>query len=277
MAQNGSNVAPNAEEVGNTLPSSASRNKSTRDASKFHWIITLKASDGSDGSIYSWLQQHTDQAVWQVEKGDTTGYEHYQITMKLKVKQRLSWLKNHFAKPAHAEIVNNIDAAYDYSQKSDTRLRGPFYHPKPISKVKDPLDGKQYHPWQEEIMEIIKQDPDERTIHWYWEKTGNVGKSSFCKHLVLKYGAAYVLGKKSDIYHALKDDVRILLIDIPRTVQDFTPYEVIESVKNGMVFSGKYESRTKVFDPPHVFVFANFEPILEKVSLDRWHIREITM
>lgn len=283
MEDNGSAVAPDGSGVapggdGNTNPSPpthvVAKATTKRDSSKKTWIITLNGSNGSY-SLKGWIQTHCEKAVWQVEKGNETGYIHIQLTMTLKVKQRLSWLKNHFSKEAHCEVVRNEDAAFDYTQKSDTRVEGPFYWPNPIISVKDPLEGKTLKTWQAEILEIIKGDPDNRTVHWYWEETGNVGKTALCKHLVLKHGANYVLGKKNDIYHALDSNLRVLLIDIPRTSQEFTPYEVIEAVKNGMIFSGKYESRTKVFDSPHVFVFANFYPEKHRLSEDRWHIIKI--
>ena len=52
-------------------------------------------------------------------------------------------------------------------------------------------------------------------------------------------------------------------------------YQVMESIKNGRVFSAKYESKMKVFDPPHVICFANFEPKREAMSADRWAIVDL--
>jgi hypothetical protein len=53
-------------------------------------------------------------------------------------------------------------------------------------------------------------------------------------------------------------------------------YGAIEQIKNGLLFSGKYEGGQCVFNQPHVIVFANAEPKEEQMSMDRWDIREIS-
>jgi len=52
-------------------------------------------------------------------------------------------------------------------------------------------------------------------------------------------------------------------------------YEVIELLHNGYVCSGKYDSKSFRFAPPHVFVFANFAPDETTLSADRWKITNI--
>jgi len=273
LEQESSNVAPGG--VGNTVPPLS--HKKPQGSCKRIWLITLKMQGSSKSSLKQWIQEHCDCAVWQIEKGES-GYLHYQITMTLKVKQRLSWLKNHFCKIAHCEVVENINAAFEYAQKDDSRIEGPFYWPEPVKKCKDPLEGKTYYPWQQEIIDIIKTEPDDRTIHWYWEETGKVGKSHFVKHIVLTHdNAHFVNGKKTDIYYALEDNIKILLIDIPRPMSNHIGhlYTVLEEVKNGLIFSGKFKSKTKCFDPPHIFVFANVPPDTHQLSEDKWNIRYI--
>lgn len=271
MDPNGSTMAPEGD--GNTESPSNAQNTSTgRDSSKKHWIITLKASNGSNGSITSWIREHCSTAVWQLERGTETNYVHWQITMTLSVKQRLSWLRNHFCKTAHAEIIRNIDAAYDYTQKTDTRIAGPFYWPEPIKSAKDPLEDKTLYEWQNEMLIILKNPPNDRKIYWLWNESGNCGKTSFAKHLVLKHNATVVSGKKNDILYVVSTGVVILLVDISRTVEERVPYETIEYIKNGLFMSGKYESKSVVFDPPHIIVFANFEPNTNTMTADRWEI-----
>lgn len=72
-----------------------------------------------------------------------------------------------------------------------------------------------------------------------------------------------------------ENESKIYIFDFARTVENFVSYEALETIKNGIYFSGKYESKTVVRNCPHVLVFSNFLPHMESLSLDRWNITEI--
>lgn len=273
-APSGSRVAPIG--VGNTRPQSSRGVDKKRDSAKKTWMITLSGSSGSNGSITSWVELHCTSAVWQLERGEG-GFVHYQLTFTLKTKQRLSWLKNHFSRTAHCEVVNNHDAAFDYSSKTDSRIAGPFYYPEPVRAVRDPLEGKTLRVWQKQVLDICGGEANGRTINWYWDGLGNKGKTWLAKHLALMHGACVLgNGKKNDIAHAVNSAAKIVVFVLPRDVEGRIAYGAIEQICDGMIFSGKYQSGIKIFDPPHVFVFANFMPERHQMSLDRWNIVEIT-
>ena len=53
-------------------------------------------------------------------------------------------------------------------------------------------------------------------------------------------------------------------------------FSSIESLKNGLLFSGKYESGQLVTPNPHVIIFSNWlPPNPRKLSRDRWNIFRI--
>lgn len=130
-------------------------------------------------------------------------------------------------------------------------------------------------------MEIIQGEVDDRKIYWFWEPNGGMGKSALCRYLAIKMNALLVSGKASDMKAALaliqkngKPMPTILLMDIPRTVEHLS-YTGMEEIKNGVFFSAKYESGMVCMNSPHFICFANREPEREKMSADRWVIKEI--
>ncbi len=76
--------------------------------------------------------------------------------------------------------------------------------------------------------------------------------------------------------HALLTDIRVLILDCPRSKQgDFIQYDFLEDVKNGRVFSGKYESGMKYLPACHVVVMMNEDPDYTKLSSDRFEVIEL--
>lgn len=149
-------------------------------------------------------------------------------------------------------------------------------------KIINPLEGKVLKPFQQDIIDIIKQKPDDRTIYWYWETTGNVGKSSLCKHLCLTENCLILNGKQNDMFNAILqwketkgDFPYIIIIDIPRSTIDYVSWGAIEKIKDGLFYSGKYEGGMVVMNSPHIICMANSRPNESKLSADRWVIENI--
>lgn len=211
--------------------------------------------------------------VFQEEVG-ANGTPHLQGTLCLKVKQRMTQLK-HINTAIHWEATKCVKASLAYCTKAETST-GRIWHYG--IEVPQEIVVEQPRGWQLEVMNIIAQEPDRRTIHWFWDRHGNVGKTSLCKYLVVKHNALMLTGKSSDMYNMLAkfpSKRKIILVDVPRSSQDFINYGAIEQIKNGLVFSGKYEGAQVVFNSPHVFVFANQEPDINMMSRDRWNIVHI--
>lgn len=144
-----------------------------------------------------------------------------------------------------------------------------------------PLPELETHPlrdWQAELNQILIHAPDRRKIIFLVDRVGNTGKSWFCHYYSRLHDNAQVLlpGKKADMAYALRVDVRVLFIDAPRSKQsEFLQYDFFEDVKNGYVFSTKYESRVKYLQKCHVVICMNEHPDLTKLSQDRYQIIEL--
>jgi len=61
-------------------------------------------------------------------------------------------------------------------------------------------------------------------------------------------------------------------MDCPKSRTEMLQYDFVEAVKNGMVFSPKYESRMKFLPPYHVVVFMNEFLDTTKLSKDMYNI-----
>lgn len=146
-------------------------------------------------------------------------------------------------------------------------------------KIPKPLKVYEPYGWQLKVMDIVKEEPDERTIYWFWERNGNCGKTHLCKYLAHTRNALLLGGgKASDMFHAINkyDDKReLILINIPRDKLDYINYGAIEQIKDGAIFSGKYDSCSLIFNCPHLFIFANEEPDRTRLSRDRWRVYNI--
>lgn len=130
-----------------------------------------------------------------------------------------------------------------------------------------------WHKWQENLIEaFMKPCEDKRTIHWFWDQKGGSGKTTLAQWLHDHLGAFLCTNAKSaDIAYAW-DDHPIAVFDFARCTQDGINWGVIENLKNGFIFSPKYQSTAKRFPSPHVICFANFPPTEGKMSADRWNI-----
>lgn len=239
------------------------------------WFFTYNNYSPTDiETIETILKPLCKWFCFQEEKGES-GTPHLQGCLVLKKKMRFSEFK--LPKQIHWEKTRNLASAKEYCQKLDSRNGRviTFGLPKPI-KIIDSL-----YPFQQKILDIFLQDPDDRIVNWFWEDTGNIGKSSFVKYMVVKHGCQFCDGgKKADlvnlVFNTDMDNCKAIIWDIPRSAQGHISYSTLESIKNGLICNTKYETGVKAFNSPHIFVFANFPPDdTTQLSADRWNIKEI--
>ncbi len=81
-------------------------------------------------------------------------------------------------------------------------------------------------------------------------------------------------GKSTDIAHSYQYK-NLIIVDLARCKEGFVNYAILENIKNGVMFSPKYDSHTKYFKPPHLVVMANWWPEYWKMSMDRWLIYQL--
>ncbi len=239
-----------------------------------YWFFTFNNYNDKDiKNVCSYFTKYTFQ-----EETGSNGTPHLQgVCFK---RCRFSTLKKAFP-TVHWERCKNLKASLQYCTKLSTR--SGKIHTKGFTKSKniiiDYFKNKKPYIWQQNIIDMLSTKPDFRKIYWYWDSSGNIGKSALTRHLILNYDVLAVSGNARDIKCAYakriddKKNVDMVIIDIPRSSFNNISYKCIEEIKNGFFFSSKYESNTYVFNIPHVIIFANSKPEISMFSLDRWVIK----
>lgn len=219
------------------------------------------------------------------EKGEN-GTPHLQGFLEFKNPRTFNFLKK-INKRFHIEKARGTTKQnYIYCSKEDNFISNIDLRTKEQIRKARILDAEYkniiWKSWQKKIIDILQNDrPDTRKIYWFWENTGNIGKSYLCKYLALTRDVIICEGKKDNIFNQVKLSIEadkepnIILCDIPRTSYDYINYGAIEQLKNGLIYSGKYEGGQCIFEIPHVIIFANSEPDKTALSMDRWEIINI--
>lgn len=215
--------------------------------------------------------------VFQEEIGDN-GTIHLQGSIELLKKMR--WSEFGLSTEIHWEKTRNPKDANKYCQKKETATGRSWSKgmPKPLFF---PCNEHNLKPWQQNLMDILKAEPDFRSIHWIYDPIGNTGKTQFARWYCHNNRALYCTGGiATDLYHLVglyTEDLETLFFDIPREKKNNLSYQALESIKAGIICNTKYETFMKIMNPVHIIVFSNFLPDYSKLSLDRWKTYEIKL
>ncbi|QMW68661.1 replication-associated protein [Crucivirus-112] len=247
-----------------------------------HWFFTFNNySKGDIGILEKKFKAICVKYVFQEETGES-GTPHLQGSIHLIYAMRPSEFK--LNNKIHWEKTNNETKADEYCEKIDSRTGDVFKWGFPPPKV--PIEYiTELYEWQQEIYNLCLPKPNPRDIVWVYDKSGNNGKTEFCKYMYDKIDA--VLSDdatKKDIACLIADMVEdddrdfgkqtTFLFDFPRSCKS-VDYGALESVKNGLIMSPKFHSKTLIFNKPHVIVMSNSLPEFSKMSIDRWIVYEL--
>lgn len=187
-------------------------------------------------------------------------------------------------------MAGTYEQGVKYCIKSETRIRGPWstdmlYVPWDIDRLNN---RERAYEWQNTLFDYFIEPnsrnlkkPDNRTIHWVFDKRGNTGKSLWVKYMCFTY--LHCVKISFNTASQLRKGIAKLgkkhmyIIDIPRTVARDDSMDdmltVIEDLKNGHITSTMYgEYSELLMNSPHVIIFSNQLPDVSKLSKDRWKI-----
>jgi hypothetical protein len=244
-----------------------------------YWVFTFNGYEDADiNHLEQEFKRICHWYIFQEEIGNGThdipvGPPYLQGTLKLKTRARKTQMT-----PIHTNIqweeIKSVKAAKCYSQKEATRSGKQWVYG---IELYDPVLVDEPRGWQLDVMKILDNTSDDQLIHWFWEPTGCVGKTELCKYLCVKHQASFVGGgtKQNILCSIKKKTPKVMIVDIPRAEYAYVNYCALEAVKDGCIFSGKFEAGANAFTPPHVICFANSPPKIENLSPDRWNVVSI--
>lgn len=251
-------------------------NTSKRSPPLLYWAFTLNNPVGDDFERFErFLQKNACKWAMQEEIGEKEGTLHIQGAFTLKGKgKRFETLCREW-KGCHFEVSRG-PASITYCEKPTFEGAKRSIYPDKL------MCSRPVNPIFDEIEALIKAPLEFRKIWWVHEETGGIGKSAFCRYMLITYGQNVNListSKSADILTAIRGNEKMIIFDFPRcsNVGTYCPFNALEQIKNGVVTDGKLkkEARQLIFNPPHVVCFANEEPDYSKLSLDRWVLRKL--
>lgn len=272
MSKNSSNSS--MKDLGNTKPNPR------QESPKKRWCLTLNnySEIEYDNLISFFSSNSSNKFIIGKEVGEN-GTPHLQIYVNFAQKIRFSAIKKindrlHIESARGSELENTI-----YCSKEGDYILRNLKIPKPLKLI----DENNLFNWEKIILDIIKNEPDDRSIYWFKDDSGKGGKTSFCKFLCARNGAIMLGGKSADMKNGVVeykktngDTPELILINIPRSFdKNYISYTGIEEVKDMCFYSGKYEGGMVLGNCPHLFVFCNELPDTNEMSIDRWNIYDI--
>jgi len=258
----------------NTQSLATTSDKPKQVASRKNHFFTYNNYNSSEiEGIVAVLRHYAYKGKVQTEVGEN-GTPHLQGMIWCKKPHRDTEFK--LPKQIHWEKMKDVENVQDYCNKDETHdgvFRASWGFPKPLVILKK----EDFYDWQIQMDNCIHTEPDDRTIYWIYSKNGGMGKSTFCKYLAYTYNAVICgKGNYSDIinimFNANMDDTNLVVFDLPRNNGNKVSYSALEAIKNGMICNTKYETGNKLFNPPHILIFANDEPEWEAMSEDRFKV-----
>jgi len=153
--------------------------------------------------------------------------------------------------------------------------KGVEYVMKKLAEKERTMEALPWKPWQQRIIDRVEGEPHNRKIYFVHDSKGGKGKSTLARWLICNKGALMCnTTKAADIAYAWNGH-KIVIFDLPRANMETVNWGAIEAIKNGVMFSAKYESGMKIFDIPHVIVMANSKPPAGTFSDDRLKIIDL--
>lgn len=192
------------------------------------------------------------------------------------------WLLEQDERPTDSEVFCEFPSLYG-------RYRQNLQHIMDIIIPRPRLvpENAELREWQRRLDGLVRPDGqfnhNDRRVFVVVDQQGNSGKSFMTRWWLSDIdikSQVLMVGRRDDLAHAIDEQCELFVFDIPRGELQYFQWSIVEQLKNGVVFSPKYQSGTKFLrrGPATVVIFTNEEPDRTKLSSDRWcvtHIRQV--
>lgn len=127
-------------------------------------------------------------------------------------------------------------------------------------------------PWQRRCLVTLVEQND-RQVLFVVDMAGGVGKNFLAKYLMYRANAAWFSRtSKKDILSAYNNEP-IIVFDLTQVERASVKYDLIQSIKKGVVFNRKYKDCVKRIQiEAKVLVMMRYMPDFGKMSRDRYVI-----
>lgn len=182
-----------------------------------------------------------------------------------------AFITEHGRAPTSPEIARNHPTAY---------LRYPrvvrlFQAQEPPVEIQTGTPNE----WQQELEELLEGEASPRSVMFFVDPEGGNGKTWFQQYYLTKFPdrtQVMSIGKRDDLAHYIDPLKTHFFFNVPRHGMEYLQYTILEQLKDRMVFSPKYNSKTKILRHiPHVVVFCNEEPDMTKMTDDRYVVKHM--
>jgi len=258
------------------------------------WALGRQFLGGNNGHV---ICQHRLEAYWRLlsDPVNATQADVYTVVCGRRDLARSALAAVFFrepgaTKPTRVNVPSLFNQRYSGCGDIDDAVKEWLHDPNPryIGRQRgDVIPYEGLRPWQRNVADLFIEPEDAmfgRTIHYIWEAEGNTGKSALAKYLATREGGLMVTysGGADVLFVAARYIAEhgcgplVIVINIPRGVPaQEVDYIALEQLKDGSFVSTKYDSRVITMDRPHIVMFANEPPAMEKISADRWVVATV--
>lgn len=133
-----------------------------------------------------------------------------------------------------------------------------------------------WRPWQQQVIQILRDPPHDRHIHFFVDIAGGAGKTTIARECQKMFPDCQWLtaGPYKELAYMVDLETRSVILDFPRSCVVLPDtWTFCEGLKDGFVLSTKYEPMPKYWEEPvRVIIFMNEQPPPGAFSADRMRV-----